>query len=211
MRAIPVYVFLWMICLLVVVGLLLLVRGCSRQTGGSHEGTTGNGASQVEGAGEQHPNHSGNSGELQNQGESSSSGSSLDPSGAQTDGDTSHPGTGRPASEGATGVPPASPDLAGGSGANTHDEFSSAGRNLNLPGRNAAVEHAREALANAQNSSSAKSYKELVEAWEGLQSFMENDREVAELAGKLLKEMDRLGTLLDQSTVPYGDKPFIAH
>ncbi|NMC22109.1 MAG: hypothetical protein GYA33_17010 [Thermogutta sp.] len=79
-----------------------------------------------------------------------------------------------------------------------------------MPGRNAAVQKARDALARSGRGDARRGYRELVEAWQGLQGFTENDDESAALAAQLLKAMERLGAGLDQTNVPDEDKPLIA-
>ncbi|MGQ9820678.1 MAG: hypothetical protein ACUVQK_02355 [Thermogutta sp.] len=79
-----------------------------------------------------------------------------------------------------------------------------------MPGRDAAVRRAREALARSVKGNPQERYLEFVKAWQGLLGFAEHDRESASLAAQLLHEMERLGSGLNRSPVPDTDKPLIA-
>ncbi|GAB6186750.1 hypothetical protein JCM17478_22520 [Thermopirellula anaerolimosa] len=108
------------------------------------------------------------------------------------------------------GAVPGSLGARGTSGTGAQGGTSPDSASRSMPGRNAAVQRARDALARSASGDAREGYRELFEAWQGLQGFTENDDESAALAARLLKEMERRGASLDQAQMPDDDKPLIA-
>jgi len=210
-----------MVFLLGGIGCLLSVGGCPRPTSPGADATTVKESSQVDNAGERSAADSSESAESRNEEKSSADSSQADgqktsrnPTGVpgpnSESGGAAGGGAGEsaPGSGGARGSGARGGSGVPGSGAGGEASPTPSGRSL--PGRNAAVQRARDALAQSGKGDTSRSYQAMVEAWQGLQGFTENDGESAALAAQLLKEMERLGAGLDRNKRPTADKPLIA-
>ncbi|GAB6167506.1 hypothetical protein JCM19992_35060 [Thermostilla marina] len=116
-------------------------------------------------------------------------------------------------------------DIGGTSGAGGNDD---AGAIPGLPGgklppsaasgaptgspreRQAAVAAAEAALKNAGSGSAESRYRRLLEAYQALAPFVDQDAQCRGLAGRLLSEMERIGGGVAPGRVPDADKPLIA-
>lgn len=76
--------------------------------------------------------------------------------------------------------------------------------------RNSAVQKARDVLTQSNESDARRRYQSLLEAWQSLGPFTENDPEAAALANRLLQQMEKVGSTFDQRESPDVDKALIA-
>lgn len=205
-----------MVVLAAVFGCLLCVGGCRRPSNPGADTTAAEEASPRDSTAHPPAADSGESSESRKEAKSSADSSQSDgqegsgnpthgqgqntDAGAAAGGGTGESASGSRGGKGASGIPGSDAGLGA----------SPAPSGQSLPGRKAAVQRARDAIARAAGSNAQGGYRELVEAWQGLQGFVENDAESAELAARLLKEMERLGAGLDRTKRPAADRPLIA-
>ncbi|GEM_PF-5053270 len=143
--------------------------------------------------------------------------------GGSPGGSNEEPGSGGPpagsrgekSGGGGDGFPPPSDSDAGGTSGPAGHGAGGAGPGTAdgkpLPGRNAAMQEAREALARSGDGGDPEGqYQDLLRAWQGLQPFAARDPEAAGVAAKLLQQMERYGTVLDRRQPHPTDKPLIA-
>ncbi len=198
------------------IGCLLYVGGCRRPTSSTTDATTANESSQADSTAQPPAADSKESGASRKEAKSSADSSRSD--GREVGGNPADI-RGRNAEAGVAGGVAAGESATGSRGGKGESGIpgsdagggaSPASSGQSLPGRAAAVQRARDALARAASSNSEGRYRELVQAWQGLQGFVANDAEAAELAARLLKEMERLGAGFDRIKRPAEDRPLIA-
>lgn len=208
--------------LIVVLGYLLLAGGCPRSS------SSGGAAGRVN-----TPSQSGSESQADSQKDADSENADRNPGTPDTEktsaNHSSHSGGGKttrdPAGNwgpksgeanagggglGSTGPGSRDPNGASGAAGSGGTGKSSGQSGQAMPGRDAAVRQAREALARSGKGNSRESYRELLQAWQDLQGFVEHDRDSASLASQVLRQMERLGSELDRTPVPDIDKPLIA-
>lgn len=214
--------FLAVLFLGIVLGFLLFAGGCRRPAGsGNAAGGADNPAqsssdSQGDSPNDEPATNAGRNSGTPDAGETSANHPSQpgvgETTGSPTGNRGSRSGGGNAGGGGIGGGAPGSRDSNGASGAaGSGGTGKSSGQSGQaMPGRDAAVRQAREALARSGKGNSRESYRELLQAWQDLQRFVEHDRDSASLASQLLRQMERLGSELDRTPAPDIDKPLIA-
>ncbi len=205
------------VLILVAASLLIIVNGCRRPTGQpSNRSHVGDSSEQGGGKDRQQADSNGAPGRSTREAPSSAESSHRDgrdssrrpigndSSDVESDGSLGDRGPGQPSGKtGAKSAPATSGEGVG------HGSFGGeSGRSS--AARNSAVQKARDVLTQSNESDARRRYQSLLEAWQSLGPFTENDPEAAALANRLLQQMEKVGSTFDQRESPDVDKALIA-